>query len=526
MECARNPLFVVTKTDKQTFIASLTCSAFGYLYFAFNIIQNHDAIEFLYWDWTTKRTYTQGRWVEWLLYSISGGLLTPWLSILIAIIALALCTVLIIRIFDVKDIISIIAISACFSLNPFMISSFIYTFMIDDFMIGLLFGILGVYLVNCHKVWGLVAGSILVSISMARYQAFVCVIVAILTIRLLQVLVQGYTSNMNIIRLIIKYAIHVVGSMVLYLLINRLVLLLTNTNMSEYRNLDTMGQIGISQLIGGIRPAYHAFINYFEVTRILGGEIAYIAMIFILLFVLISSLGLLIYRKNKSLLQILLVVIILFSLPILLNTIFFTGAGNIHLLMQHSLCFLLVCGVVLCRELNIDGIKNLKPKFMQICTKMVVICAIFIAFRWGVIANETATVLEMQNRNMYALCIRIVDRIEQYPDFDIRTTPVAIIIGYMEDKNSNYPVTKPYFAKYQQLTGIFARDYAYIGHPKRTHDYIRDHIGFNYINKDYDLNAITTSEEYQEIPTFPAKESLAIIDGVLVVKVSTSNFFN
>ncbi|MCL2051116.1 MAG: hypothetical protein FWG91_05240 [Lachnospiraceae bacterium] len=150
-----------------------------------------------------------------------------------------------------------------------------------------------------------------------------------------------------------------------------------------------------------------------------------------------------------------------------------------------------------------------------------ILCTLFVGYKWGVFANELGTALNIKNMNAKALCIRIVDRIEQYPDFDINSTPVLIVHEYMYPDNSNYPESKAFLNQHKRVSMIYESDYLFLTvWDGAVYNYIKDFIGVKFINSGYDPELIKESSIFKDMPAFPDKDSLAMIDGVLVVRLT------
>ena len=515
---------MITKTDKQAFLSALICCFFGYGYFGFHLIPNHDGIMNL--NWNTYEAYGNGRWSRTMLSSISD-FYTPWLLIIISFLALAISAVIVVRLLEVKRFVAILATSVCLTLSPPVISIMTYAYLIDGHFIGLALGFASAYAIErCKLQWaGLLSGTVLLAISMGEYQMFVCVVIALFSVRLLQILIQNKSSG-EVFRFISKYIFLIISATGLYFVMNRVVLSALNLNMSGYIDLDRAAGLSYRDRLDGLAFAYRSIGEHLTFTLKHGGSFAY--FITALLFALIPVLAfiLLVSVKKRPIYQVALVVLIIAILPVLMNSIFLLSPDPeyVHVVMKYAACFIFICGIVLTEELSnrtVNNNKNIKLLAVSLLTWVMLAGTILVGFRWGVIANEAGTILEVHNRNFTALCIRIVDRIEQYPGFDVQNT--AVLIGYsaMVPDNSNYPDTKPFFREYQDFTGLRGFDYImFTIWEGRVYQYINDYIGFGYINEIYKSDAIKNSEAYQKMPCFPDAESLAMIDGVLVVKLT------
>ena len=522
----------ITKTDKQAFFSSLIGCFFGYAYFGFHIIPNNDGV--LNLNWNSYEAYGSGRWSRTVLSSISD-FNTPWLLIIITFLAMAVSAVIVVRLFHIKRFLAVAAIAVCLALNPPVISAMTYTYMIDGFYIGLALGFASVYVIERCKSWwiGLLAGAVLLAVSMGEYQMFVCVVIALFSVRLLQILLQNKSSNKEIVRFIMKYCSLVISATGLYFMMNRIILAALNLTMSDYLDLDEAITLSIFKRLEGVIFAYQSIGEHLSFAQRYGGS--FVFYVTALLFALVPVLGfiLLVSVKKRPVFQIVIIVLTIMALPVLINSVFLLRPEYVSRIMKYAACFILICGIVLAEELNNrkinDALKNIKLFAICLCTWIMLAGTILVGFRWGVIANEAGMILEVQNRNFTALCIRVVDRIEQYPGFNVRDTPVFIGFEAMFPHNTNYPETKPYFRDFEDFLGLGGFDYTIftgrgVQNDRHFYQYINDYIGFRYLDEGYSANVIKGSVAYQNMPCFPAAESLAMIDGVLVVKMSRGVF--
>ena len=517
----------ISKSDKLAFISSFICCLFGYLYFAVHLMPNHDGIVRLYWhDWNDFATFGSGRWMQTFFSSISP-LYTPWVLCLTAFIMASISTVIVVRLFSIKRSLSIIGISVCLILNPFVVSVMTYTYMIDGHFIGLLLCVIAAYIVDRGKWGGMFIGMILLTFAMGQYQIFLFVTVAILTVRILQRLLQGSETNKEILSSISRYLIFAFGSLSLYMIINQLVLNFIEMDITQYQGLNEMTSFSINQILTGFRLAYQSIFELISLTFVVGGLLAAISSFLLLILIPVSGMILLYINKTRPLFQTAFAAFLIITLPIFIGSFFFAGIAWVHNIVRFPQCAFFICGIVLADGLENErqkdfSFKRLKHLCLSLCFWVILGCTLLSGFRWGVVANEAGLVLEMQHKNIQSLMIRVADRIEQYPEFDVATTPVAIY-GHITPFNSSYAETKPYFRRFGRLTGIYIYDYLIAGFfPDYSYFlYMKDWIGLNFIAADDEmLQVVFESDEFQNMPYFPAKDSLMMIEGVLVVNLA------
>ena len=159
-----------------------------------------------------------------------------------------------------------------------------------------------------------------------------------------------------------------------------------------------------------------------------------------------------------------------------------------------------------------DGKRFIKIK--KGLTTVVLICGAVLIWQFGVMANVVAFNMNERYEKTYAICLRMVDRIEQTEGYTTGT-PVALLGGVLD-------------AEYYPDTDITSKDLVgYFGSSGTM--CISDTAKFAEFSKHY-LNVtietipleeelkLAATEEFAAMPKFPAEGSVQFIDGVLVIK--------
>ena len=527
--------FTITKTDKLAFFAALLCCAFGYSYYAFNLLLNHDGIRALYWKYD-HATFSSGRWAQAAQYLISP-ITVPWVLFLLGSVALSACVVLVVRIFSIKSNSAVIATAVALTLNPYVYCSALFNFTFDILYIAFFLSLLSIYIIEKKTagkkqlILNVVVATVLLTVSAGVYQTFLCVPIAVFAARLLQILVSCKKTNKEVWIFTVKYAGVTLASLILYILITKFSLSLIGTELADYQNISTMGTYSKEAFFISLALVYENFLmpaNYALVPK--EYALYVVTLIIMALPAVLSLFFLFLNTERRTKFQNIMYLLLLIFFPILTNFVYFFDAGGTHAMMLLPFVFYFVCGIALVEELkNVDiseKRKRLFRGFTASVTGIIVCLTFFSGFRWGIYANQAAVALEVQNRNMFALCNRIVSRIETFPDFNIHTTPVYIAARNPNTELITYPATKEYFDVFgglfaggYDIPGISKYDYDFLNDPNVFHLYIRDHIGFNYIF-DWEHGKHTQTDEFQGAPRFPQEGSLFMVDEVLVVKIT------
>ncbi|MCD7909369.1 MAG: glucosyltransferase domain-containing protein [Clostridium sp.] len=157
---------------KYAFFSSVIFGVLANLYMLTNKISFHDDIGCLF---TVGATYSSGRWFLGVLGKIVsmlfGNYSLPVLEGLLTIFFIALSSVFVIDIFNVKDKLSCCLIGAIMSVFPTVFATFAYMFTAPYYYFALLLSVLSVYVVQQHK-FGFLPAICLIACSTGIYQAF------------------------------------------------------------------------------------------------------------------------------------------------------------------------------------------------------------------------------------------------------------------------------------------------------------------------------------------------------------------
>ena len=220
------------------------------------------------------------------------------------------------------------------------------------------------------------------------------------------------------------------------------------------------------------------------------------------------------FLKNRvfaSPLRSILLVLAAAVLPMCANTIYLISADvNYHTLMRHSWCLLFIAPVIFSEKAA--------PLFrlsLQRLLEWISFAAVFLAM-WNFILLSNIAYFNMNFRyeKTYALCIKIMDRIEQSPDYD-KDRPLALIGNYSKTYKMEETVDL-----LEPMTGMKG--------PRVFGGTSRAYLPFFQNCLGEDITVVTPQEEaalqatpeFQEMPRFPHDGSIRVINGVTVIKLN------
>lgn len=456
-----------------------------------------------------------GRFLQPLTMVMRGSICAPWLIGCIAILFLSISFYLISDILDITRPIYLTLLVAVCICNETMTSS-IACFLpwVDIYGVALFLAALGAWLYKRDTVRGYILGSISFVCSMAFYQAYIDVAIALLLFSIISMILYK-TKTKDIIITSIKYFLGLLCSAVTYYISYNVICKLHHVEISTtYNGLSELGDYQNTSVIELITKAYTSVFttllspSVFSSTYLLGRSISsmweIILKVSVILSILLIVTGLIYIAKiNKlGITEIVLLFMVLAIMPFCINLVFFLSKGMEHSLMTYSFYMIFILLIYVIQTASKKSVKN---KWMPV---LFIPVALLI---WNsiVLSNQMYFKIDMEDRAAESYATRLIHDIEGTDSYEYGVTPVAII-GSMD--KSTYIQEVPYL-----------RDINVYGNWKSpcTYDMSMDVYLNVYLNAYLNITSIDeTSDAIANMPIYPAKGSIQYIDDVLVVKVS------
>ena len=494
----------IKKEWKIAFLSAVIIGLATHLFFIAQLIVNHDSLLTL--DIPQDAILT-GRWFLKYICGVNSNFILPTVIGITSLIAMGLSSVIVVNLFDVKKTLNIILISAIMVTYPTVASTFSYMFLADGYFIALLLATLSVLLASKYK-YGFLLGAVCICFSLGIYQAYISVTIILCILKLLYSMITDKQPK-GILKQSLKYLAMGILGFVLYYIILQIMLYVREMNLSSYQNVDSLGSLSLNSLLSGAVFAYKNFYNYIIntsfhksniiiiISNILVG--AGLAFLFIKEYINKKA-----YKKtfNNVLLVVLLIII-----PIGLNIVnLLSTETRYHMVMRYSWCLLYVAFIILLDKVEI------KAKIVQWLGVLSLIC---IVYNFIIVDNVAYYNAYFKFEKTYAVTAKLSERIENFEGYNINM-PVAII--GTPDK-SKYPSTNTTKEITNDITGTDGDMIA----SKTTHykAFLEKYFNLKIIALNTsETEKIQATDEFKNMPTYPDKDSMKIIDGVLVVKLS------
>jgi len=498
---------------KAAFVSSFIVGLLAYGYMMTNHFLTYDSM----WNQiSSQNMITSGR--QFLTYAcgFSSYYDLPLVNGFIAILFLALTSVVLVEIFDIKSSVSAALTGGILVAFPAVISTFSYMYTVDGYMIAVFLSAVAV-LVTDKKKKGFLGGIILLGVSLGIYQAYYSFAIVLCILKLLLNILDK-KSFKEIFAKALQYIVMGVGAYIFYIVTLKIMLHAQGLALSGYQGVDKLDGFALSELPRGIWRAIKTFIWFLADKHALSttgamkvavwGLILLAAFSYVYLFVKV--------KLQKKWLYALLAIALLIVTPVGATLVcVMSPDAYFHLIMRLPWALFFVFALVVVeRVLQGENLKWVKRK--NALSFLTLGFAAVLIFQFVIVSNVAAFNLEKRFEKTNSLCIRIVDRLEQMPGYE-RGMKVALIGGGVDQ--GKYP--------YTDLTSSYLRGY-YGVEGTLTISSVDDFASFlfHYLNVtiipasyEEEVEAALT-EEFQEMGTFPAEDSIRLINDIWVIKLN------
>ncbi|MCM3389130.1 glucosyltransferase domain-containing protein [Ureibacillus chungkukjangi] len=491
------------------FSSAMIIGLLTHLYIFTHRFPNHDGLHNFY---STQAMVTSGRFFLGPASSLSSYFDLPWVIGLFSLFFLALTSICLVILFDIKKRISIVLISGLVVTFPSVSSTFAYMFTADGYMLGIFMATLAVVLTKKYR-YGFILGAILVSLAVGVYQANLSVALVFATFWIIQDIFFSNHSVMKIWGNIIKSGLMVGIGMVGYFIVYKLFTSFLSVQISSYQGLDKVGSLTIHDIPKRISQIVSELKTFFFRGFFTDYNVNFLELLNVLIFILIliGCISLILKKKlyiNIGKLATLLLCVI--TLPFTLYIAYFASPNVFyHMLMVFSLSSIYIFLVLIYDAID----SNQTSIFKEILSWGTTILIALTVFNFALIANIAYMNMELRYEKSVSFANRLVDRIEQLDEYD--TIEKMAVFGNVELHSTLSSVSIP--SQTPTMTGtvgetVFYKPYSYT-------ELIETFLGYSLVPaSEEDLLAIQQTNFYKEMGVWPAQDSVRVINNTVVVK--------
>ena len=314
----------------------------------------------------------------------------------------------------------------------------------------------------------------------------------------------------------------------------QIALRVAGTTLMHYRGIDEVGHFSLSSLLSVTVEAYRKVYYFFYYGIHLYRSSFHIEPLFRVMnqatILLAAVFSLTIGLKNKiwkSIPRILLTVALVLLFPLAIHAIAVLGLNaSTHWLMIYPFVLVYVY-MVFCADriesslLEQSSGASLK-KSTKVTVRLIALAALIVSFlllrQWFITTNQGYEYLRLTNENSYTVGVLLVDDMRETSGYTA-DTPV-LFAGNGAPEAFQYKTGD--FAQITSDTGVgyTGLNGAIIDNTRLTY-FMRNFVGVSITYADAETGArLSALPEVKAMPIYPAAGSIALIDGILVVKLS------
>lgn len=508
------------KTAKTAFSTAMIAGILTHLFILTNKVFNYNEISVLFLD---KQEMLMGRMAEgrWLV-----GILGQWIggnysmqavAGLLGIFLLALSAAMVTVLLRVDKPLYAGLIGIVMVVFPAIVSFMAFTQLGDAWFMAVFFAVLAVFLAERYR-YGILGAIVLVGFSLAIHQAYISVTVAVMYGILFFELFREKHTWKEEWKTVVRYLVILLGGFILYYVGVKVSTALLQYDLSDYYGINEMTKFTPKGICKGIVYAYLYFLRYFFTTHYYGSAIM-VGVNVILAVCLLGYAGHSIWKRPEKdpLVNRMWKVVLLGLLPIGCNCLPVlmadrVGAG-VDRYMMYSLVFVwIILLTAACDVENLTERKQTGREFQKIFCMVVLIGVVIQIGHDYTMDNQAYYREQAATEQMASYLNRVAARIEAMEGWDA-SMPVYIVMD--EDLYPNYPVRLPAFDALKELRGT-----AY--EPNFNEQGLRRYMAYYMhfpLAEPTDEQIERVKDQLADMPSYPAADSIQIVDGVLIVKI-------
>ena len=509
--------FYQTKLKREykiAFFSTFFIAILIHIYKFVNTLPNHDSIYNYYSD---QNVLGSGRWALSLACGVSSYFDLPWVIGVLSCLFIALTVVVIVALFKLKNPILIGLIGALLAASPATTETFFFLFTADGYMIAMLLATLAVYFsrIEENRLSGFVLSGVCICVSCGIYQAYVSFALLLAICYFVDELLQNNYSKQSYFKWILRQIVIYVVSLAVYFVIWKLCMRLTGTVANDYQGISEVGTISLGLLVRGLLNSIKTTILYFLQWNVLEhGFTLYSILNLVFLGIMVAGIFISCRKSNifkRKWMVVLLALCLAAIMPFAGIWHFVSDDVGYRAMMLQSLTLLFVLTAVLYERWAKPVLSNIVGTFL-----------IIIVVNNALMANISYFYLNLCYERSYAegieMMIEIHDLQNEYDFNKIAVVGNRIYEVQYEDLDSETGKARA-SGKIHILSGGLEKTLLYDS--DRTTKFLQATFGLDLEVVGWmQRNKLLDSAEVQAMGCWPERDSIAVIDDILVIKLS------
>ena len=458
-------------------------------------------------DWATSCA----RWmIRYLNIFCGKNVIIPFIVVIAYCLMIAVSCIFLADILKLKKVYHHVLMAAALISFPVIADQFGYLYMALSYSFSFFCVVLGVWLIRSLKPV-LIAFSVPVFLMMiGSFQAYIAGVAALGLIMFMLDMLREEKQKLSWLRLGLTAASALIACLINFPVSSLMM------NIYHVAPADRVGAFSIGSIIENLsftlKYSYIWFFDPFIEQTILFKNKLYV--LFFILLAVLSVIAVIACVKKKRVVQAVIAVLAFLLIPLAMNVcVVLFPSNGIYNVMRYQYALIFPLGFALL-EMMTEGVLQKALNAIAALAVFILVCT------YALSANSTWIL----NKLIYDHTIRqtelMLARIYELDGFNYRETPI-VLGGAIE---------------YDDLRGIYAQMFEYsrigggpvfwedpYGMTTGRYHYFREYLGMDarWIGQDEYL-AVVRSPEFEDMPVWPAKGSVAMIDGYAVVKNSAT----
>lgn len=499
----------INRKMKIAFVSAILFGLASHMFMMTNKLPNYDDVHCFLDDYGSG--IQVGRWMLFILGNIvrrtMGNISLPWLNGLMCIFLLGITAAIVVDILEFKSDIICFLTGAVIVSFPAVTGTLFFMYTAVYYCGAACLAAWAVKLIKCKKVSCVIGGIFLISFAVGIYQAYFVWAVSLALLVMVTESLKDQAEGAALFKAGFRMLAALSGGLILYLLCMKLFLFLKGTNLSVYQNLDQMTAFENINFLGRIGLAYQNYgkLLWENVGGINGLWILRAALI--ILHVVIFVLAIFAwYRKKRQgkLLVALELMGMLGIFPLAVNLIYVISQET----YVYSIMLFSGVAIYLLSAVMVNGF--MEEGKLLLCCRWTICAALFIVSLGQIqYANIQYLIMNMQYEQATSYFTTMVTQIKSLDGYK-DTLKIALIGDQIEDKAFTY---NEEFDEYSMggrgndLINLYSRV-----------DFLKRYLGYEQEILS-DTKPLEQSEIVQEMPAYPDKGSMKLIENVIVVKL-------
>lgn len=442
------------------------------------------------------------------------GLVNRFLIVSICLIFLSISVIIIIRIFDIKNKTIIGFIAAIIAVAPQFTETYFFIYCADAYCLAFLLACLTVYFLkksDIKKKYYIMAGLCTIIVC-SLYQAYLGVIIGLTILLIVEYLLRNEDIKEIIVKAI-QYLAVIFAGVILYYIILKIIIKLLGISLASYKGANSLGLETVKALPNTIIQTYKDFINFFFTNKIINNSYYNRKIINTVLFIIsFTGLGLNLYRGQYKVkcLRALLIMGCLLVFPIGISIMNLIAPNTtINLVTGPGLITSIVLVAIIYNKLDNNSVNNL-IKIIYIMMLAILIATFIIENTYTYMCRHETYI------NYYAISNDIYSKATELSDYSSDKKWMFSNVINIEAKNV------------EKTNGFISRDSEtwnnYSG-TLQNHNFFDKYLGIDISMCSRDeYNEIIKTDEFKQMPIYPNKGSVKIINDIVVIKTSNKTF--